>query len=158
MKLENWVTNNNVETSTDWTASGADVTAGFTTTDPQEGTQSGTLTFTADQVGNKFLQSATTDFGETVSPTAINTTLWVTSSTPGAVVSLVYSLKNATGEYLGQISTGNHTISTADTWELATYNKSGLTNTFNQVLLKIKVVGGLSGTVISFDDVKPTAI
>jgi hypothetical protein len=154
----NWVTNNNFETSTDWTASGTDVTAGFTTTDPQEGTQSGTLTFTAVQDGNKFLQSATTDFGETVSPTAINTTLWVKSSTPGAVVSLVYSLKNATGEYLGQISTGNHTISTADTWELATFNKSNLTNTFNQVLLKIKVVGGLSGTVISFDDVKPTAI
>lgn len=154
----NWVTNNNFETSTDWTASGADVTAGFTTTDPQEGTQSGTLTFTADQVGTKFLQSATTDFGETVSPTDINTTLWVKSTTPGAVVSLVYSLKNATGAYLGQISTGNHTISTADTWELATFNKSNLTNTFNQVLLKIKVVGGLSGTVISFDDVKPTAI
>ena len=158
MKLGIGSANNNFETSTDWTASGADVTAGFTTTDPQEGTQSGTLTFTAVQDGNKFLQSATTDFGETVSPTAINTTLWVKSSTPGAVVSLVYSLKNATGEYLGQISTGNHTISTADTWELATFNKSGLTNTFNQVLLKIKVVGGLSGTVISFDDVKPTAI
>ena len=154
----NWVTNNNFETSTDWTASGADVTAGFTTTDPQEGTQSGTLTFTADQVGTKFLQSATTDFGETVSPTDINTTLWVKSTTPGAVVSLVYSLKNATGAYLGQISTGNYTISAADTWELATFNKSNLTNTFNQVLLKIKIVGGLSGTVISFDDVKPTAI
>ena len=154
----NWVTNNNFETSTDWTASGADVTAGFTATDPQEGTQSGTLTFTADQVGNKFLQSATTDFGETVSPTDINTTLWVKSSTPGALVSLVYSLKNATGGYLGQISTGSHTISTADTWELASFNKSNLTNTFNQVLLKIKVVGGLDGTVISFDDVQPSPI
>ena len=154
----NWVTNNNFETSSNWTASGADVTAGFTTTDPQEGTQSGTLTFTADQVGNKFLQSATTDFGETVSPTDINTTLWVKSSTPGALVSLVYSLKNATGAYLGQISTGSHTISTADTWELASFNKSNLTNTFNQVLLKIKVVGGLDGTVISFDDVQPSAI
>ena len=154
----NWVTNNNFETSTDWTASGADVTADFTTTDPQEGTQSGTLTFTADQVGNKFLQSATTDFGETVSPTDINTTLWVKSSTPGALVSLVYSLKNATGAYLGQISTGSHTISSADTWELASFNKSNLTNTFNQVLLKIKVVGGLDGTVISFDDVKPSGI
>jgi hypothetical protein len=154
----NWVTNNNFETSTDWTASGADVTAGFTATGPQEGTQSGTLTFTADQVGNKFLQSATTDFGETVSPTDINTTLWVKSSTPGALVSLVYSLKNATGAYLGQISTGSHTISAVNTWELATFNKSNLTNTFNQVLLKIKVVGGLDGTVISFDDVKPSAI
>ncbi len=154
----NWVTNNNFETSTDWTASGADVTAGFTATDPQEGTQSGTLTFTADQVGNKFLQSATTDFGETVSPTDINTTLWVKSSTPGALVSLVYSLKNATGAYLGQISTGSHTISAVNTWELATFNKSNLTNTFNQVLLKIKVVGGLDGTVISFDDVQPSAI
>ena len=154
----NWVTNNNFETSTDWTASGTDVTAGFTTTDPQEGTQSGTLTFTAVQDGNKFLQSATTDFGETVSPTDINTTLWVKSTTSGVRISLVYTLKNATGAYLGQISTGTHTISTADTWELATFNKSNLTNTFNQVLLKIKVVGGLSGTVISFDDVKPTAI
>ncbi|MDB2630814.1 T9SS type A sorting domain-containing protein [Ulvibacter sp.] len=154
----NWVTNNNFETSTDWTASGADVTAGFTTTDPQEGTQSGTLTFTADQVGNKFLQSATTDFGETVSPTDINTTLWVKSSITGAVVSLVYSLKDATGAYAGQISTGSYTISAADTWELATFNKTGLTNTFNRILIKIKVVGGLSGTVISFDDVKPTAI
>ena len=154
----NWVANNNFETSTDWTASGADVTADFTTTDPQEGTQSGTLTFTADQVGNKFLQSATTDFGETVNPTAINTTLWVKSSTPGALVSLVYSLKNATGAYLGQISTGSHTISSADTWELASFNKSNLTNTFNQVLLKIKVVGGLAGTVISFDDVQPSGI
>jgi hypothetical protein len=154
----NWVTNNNFETSTDWTASGADVTAGFTATGPQEGTQSGTLTFTADQVGNKFLQSATTDFGETVSPTDINTTLWVKSSTPGALVSLVYSLKNATGGYIGQISTGSHTISAVNTWELATFNKSNLTNTFNQVLLKIKVVGGLDGTVISFDDVKPSAI
>ena len=154
----NWVTNNNFETSTDWTASGADVTAGFTTTDPQEGTQSGTLTFTADQVGNKFLQSATTDFGETVSPTDINTTLWVKSSITGAIVSLVYSLKDATGAYAGQISTGSYTISAADTWELATFNKTGLTNTFNRILIKIKVVGGLSGTVISFDDVKPTAI
>ena len=157
----NWVANNNFETLTDgtladWTASGGNVTAGFTTTDPQEGTQSGTLTFTG--TGNKFLQSTTKDFGETVSPTNINTTLWVKSTTPGAIVSLVYSLKDATGVYLGQISTGNHTISSADTWELATFNKSGLTNTFNQVLLKIKVVGGLDGTVISFDDVKPSAI
>ena len=154
----NWVTNNNFETSTDWTASGADVTAGFTATDPQEGTQSGTLTFTADQVGNKFLQSATTDFGETVSPTDINTTLWVKSTTPGALVSLVYSLKDATGAYLDQISTGSHTISAADTWELATFNKTDLTNTFNRILIKIKVAGGLNGTVISFDDVKPSAI
>ena len=157
----NWVANNNFETLTDgtladWTASGGNVTAGFTTTDPQEGTQSGTLTFTG--TGNKFLQSTTKDFGETVSPTNINTTLWVKSTTPGAIVSLVYSLKDATGVYLGQISTGNHTISSADTWELATFNKSGLTNTFNQVLLKIKVVGGLDGTVISFDDVQPSAI
>jgi len=157
----NWVANNNFETLTDgtladWTASGGNVTAGFTTTDPQEGTQSGTLTFTG--TGNKFLQSTTKDFGETVSPTNINTTLWVKSTTPGAIVSLVYSLKDATGVYLGQISTGNHTISSADTWELATFNKSGLTNTFNQVLLKIKVVGGLNGTVISFDDIQPSAI
>ena len=157
----NWVANNNFETLTDgtladWTASGGNVTAGFTTTDPQEGTQSGTLTFTG--TGNKFLQSTTKDFGETVSPTNINTTLWVKSTTPGAIVSLVYSLKDATGVYLGQISTGNHTISSADTWELATFNKSGLTNTFNQVLLKIKVVGGLDGTVISFDDVQPSPI
>ena len=152
----NWVTNNNFETSSNWTASGGDVTPGFTTTDAQEGTQSGTLTFTG--TGNKFLQSATKDFGETVSPTDINTTLWVKSSTPGALVSLVYSLKNATGAYLGQISTGSHTISTADTWELASFNKSNLTNTFNQVLLKIKVVGGLDGTVISFDDVQPSPI
>jgi len=154
----NWVTNNNFETSSNWTASGTDVTAGFTTTDPQEGTQSGTLTFTADQVGNKFLQSATTDFGETVSPTDINTTLWVKSSITGAIVSLVYSLKDATGAYLGQISTGNHTISSADTWELATFNKADLTNTFNRILIKIKVVGGLDGTVISFDDVQPSVI
>ena len=154
----NWVINNNFETSTDWTASGADVTAGFTTTDPQEGTQSGTLTFTADQVGNKFLQSATTDFGETVSPTDINTTLWVKSSTPGAIISLVYSLKDATGEYIGQISTGSHSISAADTWELATFNQTALTNTFNRVLIKIKVVGGLDSTVISFDDVQPSVI
>ena len=154
----NWVTNNNFETSSNWTASGTDVTAGFTTTDPQEGTQSGTLTFTADQVGNKFLQSATTDFGETVSPTDINTTLWVKSTTPGAVVSLVYSLKDATGGYLGQISTSNHPISSADTWELATFNKADLTNTFNRILIKIKVVGGLDGTVISFDDVQPSVI
>ena len=157
----NWVANNNFETLTDgtladWTASGGNVTAGFTTTDPQEGTQSGTLTFTG--TGNKFLQSTTKDFGETVSPTNINTTLWVKSTTPGAIVSLVYSLKDATGGYLGQISTGDHTISSADTWELATFNKSGLTNTFNQVLLKIKVVGGLNGTVISFDDIQPSAI
>ncbi len=67
-------------------------------------------------------------------------------------------MKNATGAYLGQISTGSHTISSADTWELASFNKSNLTNTFNQVLLKIKVVGGLDGTVISFDDVQPSAI
>jgi hypothetical protein len=157
----NWVANNNFETLTDgtladWTASGGNVTAGFTTTDPQEGTQSGTLTFTG--TGNKFLQSTTKDFGETVSPTNINTTLWVKSTTPGAIVSLVYSLKDATGVYLGQISTGNHTISSADTWELATFNKADLTNTFNQVLLKIKVVGGLNGTVISFDDIQPSAI
>ena len=159
----NWAANNNFETLTDgtladWTASGTDVTAGFTTTDPQEGTQSGTLTFTADQVGNKFLQSATTDFGETVSPTDINTTLWVKSTTPGAIVSLVYSLKDATGGFLGQISTGNYAISAVDTWELATFNKSGLTNTFNRIAIKIKVVGGLNGTVISFDDIQPSAI
>ena len=157
----NWVANNNFETLTDgtladWTASGGNVTAGFTTTDPQEGTQSGTLTFTG--TGNKFLQSTTKDFGETVSPTNINTTLWVKSTLADAKVSLVYSLKDATGGYLGQISTGNHTISSADTWELATFNKSDLTNTFNQVLLKIKVVGGLDGTVISFDDVQPSVI
>jgi len=157
----NWVANNNFETLTDgtladWTASGGNVTAGFTTTDPQEGTQSGTLTFTG--TGNKFLQSTTKDFGETVSPTNINTTLWVKSTLADAKVSLVYSLKDATGGYLGQISTGDHTISSADTWELATFNKSGLTNTFNQVLLKIKVVGGLDGTVISFDDVQPSVI
>jgi hypothetical protein len=157
----NWVANNNFETLTDgtladWTASGGNVTAGFTTTDPQEGTQSGTLTFTG--TGNKFLQSTTKDFGETVSPTNINTTLWVKSTTPGAIVSLVYSLKDATGVYLGQISTGNHTISSADTWELATFNKADLTNTFNQVLLKIKVVDGLDGTVISFDDLQPSVI
>ena len=154
----NWVTNNNFETSSNWTASGTDVTAGITTTDPQEGTQSGTLTFTADQVGLKFLQSATTDFGETVSPTDINTTLWVKSSITGAIVSLVYSLKDATGDFISQISTGSHTISEADTWELATFNKTGLTNTFNRILIKIKVAGGLNGTVISFDDVKPSAI
>ena len=152
----NWVTNNNFETSSNWTASGGDVTAGFTTTDPQEGTQSGTLTFTG--TGNKFLESATKNFGETVSPTYINTTLWVKSTIPGAKVSLVYSLKDATGGFLGQISTGNYAISAVDTWELATFNKSGLTNTFNQVLLKIKVVGGLNGTVISFDDVQPSVI
>jgi hypothetical protein len=157
----NWVANNNFETLTDgtladWTASGGNVTAGFTTTDPQEGTQSGTLTFTG--TGNKFLQSTTKDFGETVSPTNINTTLWVKSTTPGAIVSLVYSLKDATGVYLCQISTGNHTISSADTWELATFNKADLTNTFNQVLLKIKVVDGLDGTVISFDDLQPSVI
>jgi hypothetical protein len=70
----------------------------------------------------------------------------------------VYSLKDATGVYLGQISTGNHTISSADTWELATFNKADLTNTFNQVLLKIKVVDGLDGTVISFDDLQPSVI
>ena len=154
----NWVTNNNFETSSNWTASGADVTAGFTTTGPQEGTQSGTLTFTADQVGNKFLQSATTDFGETVSPTDINTTLWVKSSTPGAIVSLVYSLKDATGGYAGQISTGTYPISAVNTWELATFNKANLTNTFNRILIKIKVVGGLDSTVISFDDVQPSVI
>ena len=34
----NWVTNNNFETSSNWTASGGDVTPGFTTTDAQEGT------------------------------------------------------------------------------------------------------------------------
>ena len=154
----NWVTNNNFETSSNWTASGADVTAGFTTTGPQEGTQSGTLTFTADQVGNKFLQSATTDFGETVSPTDINTTLWVKSSTPGAIVSLVYSLKDATGGYAGQISTGTYPISAVNTWELATFNKANLTNTFNRILIKIKVVGGLDSTVISFDDLQPSVI
>ena len=154
----NWVTNNNFETSSNWTASGADVTAGFTTTGPQEGTQSGTLTFTADQVGNKFLQSATTDFGETVSPTDINTTLWVKSSTPGTLVSLVYSLKDATGAYLSQISTGTYPISAVNTWELATFNKANLTNTFNRILIKIKVVGGLDSTVISFDDVQPSVI
>ena len=152
----NWVTNNNFETSSNWTASGGDVTPGFTTTDAQEGTQSGTLTFTG--TGNKFLQSATKDFGETVSPTDINTTLWVKSTTPGAIVSLVYSLKDATGGFLGQISTGNYAISAVDTWELATFNKSGLTNTFNRIAIKIKVVGGLNGTVISFDDIQPSAI
>ena len=161
IEIGNWVANNNFETLTDgtladWTASGGNVTAGFTTTDPQEGTQSGTLIFTG--TGNKFLQSTTKDFGETVSPTNINTTLWVKSTLADAKVSLVYSLKDATGGYLGQISTGNHTISSADTWELATFNKSDLTNTFNQVLLKIKVVGGLDGTVISFDDVQPSVI
>jgi len=157
----NWAANNNFETLTDgiltdWTASGGNVTAGFTTTEPQEGAQSGTLTFTG--TGTKFLQSTTTDFGETVSPTDINTTLWVKSSTPGAIVSLVYSLKDATGEYIGQIATGNYEISAVNTWELATFNKADLTNTFNRILIKIKVVGGLSGTVISFDDVQPSAI
>ena len=157
----NWAANNNFETLTDgiltdWTASGTNVTAGFTTTEPKEGAQSGTLTFTG--TGTKFLQSTTTDFGETVSPTDINTTLWVKSSTPGAIVSLVYSLKDATGGYLGQISTGTYTISAVNTWELATFNKADLTNTFNRILIKIKVVGGLSGTVISFDDIQPSAI
>ena len=157
----NWAANNNFETLTDgiltdWTASGGNVTAGFTTTEPQEGAQSGTLTFTG--TGTKFLQSTTTDFGETVSPTDINTTLWVKSSTPGALVSLVYSLKDATGGYIGQISTGTYTISAVNTWELATFNKADLTNTFNRILIKIKVVGGLDGTVISFDDVQPSVI
>jgi hypothetical protein len=158
----NWVANNNFETSTDWTTADADVTAGFTTTDPQEGTQSGTLTFTANQSGNKFLDNTVKDFGETVSPTEINTTFYVKSTIAGAKVQVQYNFQDAGGVFTVSRSSGKYTIVAANTWELVTLNKGSLTDSFNQVIIKIKItddgVQALNGDVISFDNVQPSII
>ncbi|PTX62342.1 putative secreted protein (Por secretion system target) [Kordia periserrulae] len=150
-----WVANPNFETSSDWSASGGETTASFSTMSPQEGSQSGVLTFTADQTSNQFLENTIYDFGMEVNPEEINSTFWVRSSRAGIQVQITYDIFDAAGTKITGNNTGAYTITAADTWEEVTTNKV-INDPFHQIQYRLKVrsqSNALTGDVVMFDNV-----
>ncbi|WP_298511142.1 T9SS type A sorting domain-containing protein [uncultured Kordia sp.] len=150
-----WVSNPDFEASSSWTASGGEAAASFSTMSPQEGTQSGVLTFTADQTANQFLENSIYDFGMEVNPQEINSTFWVRASRAGIQVQITYDLFDAAGVKITGSNTGTYTITAADAWEEVSFNKP-ITNTFNQIQYRLKVrsaSNALTGDVVMFDNV-----
>ncbi|WP_452598221.1 T9SS type A sorting domain-containing protein [Pontimicrobium sp. MEBiC01747] len=154
---DTWVANSNFEATSSWTATGTptEATASFNTTTPQEGLQAGQLTFIANQTENQFLDNTMNDFGETVTPTEINTTFWVRSSNADLAVQVVFDLFDEAGTKITGANTGVYNITAADTWEEVTFTKP-ITNAFNQIKYRLKVrkqSPANSGDVILFDNI-----
>ena len=154
-----WVSNADFESSSNWTASGADITGGYTTTDPQVGSQAATVTFTQDATGNNnYLSNDIYDFGETVTTSEINTTFYVKSTRSGINIQVRLLFFDAGGSQVASSFTGKYEITAADTWEPVTLNKTGLSDNFNQLQVTFRIqndgsASGLNGDVISFDQV-----
>ncbi len=150
-----FVVNPNFETTTDWTIDGAESTLSYITTTPQEGSQSGRLTFDVNQTANQFIENTVFNLGETVSPTEISSTFWVRANKAGAQVQLTYSLYDAAGTLISNNNTATYTIVAADTWEEVTFNKP-ITDSFNQIEYRIKVrsqSNALAGDTFDFDQI-----
>ena len=150
-----WVANPNFETAADWSATGGETTASFSTMSPQQGSQSGVLTFTADQTSNQFLDNTIYDFGQEVNPEEINSTFWVRSSRAGIEIQITYDIFDAVGTKITGNNTGIYTIAAADTWEEVTFNKP-ITDPFYQIQYRLKVrssSNALTGDTVMFDNV-----
>lgn len=150
-----WVANPGFEASSDWTASGGEATASFSTMNPQEGSQSGQLTFTSDQTSNQFLENTIYDFGMEVNPEEINSTFWVRANRAGIQVQITYDIFDAAGTKITGNNTGAYTISAADTWEEVTTSKV-INDPFHQIQYRLKVrsqSNALTGDVVMFDNV-----
>ncbi len=155
---DDWLSNADFETSTNWTASGADVTGGYTTTSPQVGSQAATLTFTQNATtANNYLSNDIYDFGKTVTTSEINTTFYVKSTRAGVNIQIRLRFYDAGGTQVASSFTGKYTIVAANTWETVVLNKSGLTANFNQIQMNLRVqndgVAAQNGDVISFDQI-----
>jgi hypothetical protein len=154
-----YLVNPNFEASSNWTASGPDVSGGYTTADPQEGSQSGTLTFNQDYTtGGNYLDSDIADFGKTVSPSSIRTTFYAKSTRAGLNVQVVLYLYDNLGALISTNFGEKEEITVADTWQAISLNRS-LTDSFNQIQIRLRVrhqeLSPLSGDVVSFDNVNP---
>ena len=150
-----FVVNADFETSTDWVASGGQVTGGYTTTDPNGGSQSGTLTFTADQSSNQFLDGPIYDLGKTVNPATLECSFWVKTNNTALEVQVLYDLFEADGTTkISGNNTGVYKVTAANTWEPVSFSKV-ITDEFNQIQfrLKVKTATALDGDVVVFDDI-----
>ena len=156
---DQWIANSGFEGATGWTANGADITAGYTTTDPYRGTQAGTVTFTqnATTAGNWF-ENDTYDFGETLGLTndEITLTFWVKSTRAGVNIRARFQFYDAGGSLVGSAQfTGVTAIAAADTWQEISFTKTGITDDFNQIKVSLGIhnngVPAQAGDVISFD-------
>ncbi|HIC31188.1 MAG TPA: T9SS type A sorting domain-containing protein [Flavobacteriaceae bacterium] len=148
-----WVTNPNFEATTNWTDNGSEASSTYVTSAPYEGSQNLMITFNTDQTTNFTVDNDIYDFGETVAPSEINTTFWVKASSTAIQIQVNFDIYDAAGVKITGNNTGVINLSAANTWQEVTFTKP-ITNTFNQIVYRLKVKqGALSGDTVEFDQV-----
>lgn len=148
-----WVTNPNFEASNDWTDNGSEASSVFDTAAPHESSQNLKTTFNTDQSTTFTIDNAIYDFGKTVNPSEINTTLWVKASSTAIQIQVLYDIFDENGTKITGNNTGAISVSAIDTWEQVSFSKT-ISDPFNQIQYRLKVKqGAVNGDVIEFDQV-----
>lgn len=150
---DDWVTNPNFETTSNWTDNGTQASSTYVTTTPYEGSYNLKVTFNANQTSPFTIDNDIYDFGETMSPSEINTVFWVKASSTAIQIQVNYDIYDADGNKISANNTGTFSVLAANTWEEVSFTKP-ITSAFNQIVYRLKVKqGALSDDTVEFDQV-----